>query len=379
MEDNPVILIVDDEPTNIDIISNIIKDNYKVKFSLNGKEAFDIIKESVPDIILLDIYMPEMNGTELLEILKEIPEYKNIPIIIISSIDDIETIASCIKKGADNYLLKPFEPIILNARINSSLEKKRLYDKEIMLKNKLSKHIEELKKSHKDKEMFTNMLVHDIRNPLTIIASYIDFLKILIENDNIEKEKFIRRMKLMNNSVYQIESLIQEILYINKMENNEISLNLENIEINCFLNEIIEQFKLSKDNKNVKLNNSDQDKIFVKGDKNILVRILQNLIGNALKHTKEDTDVTISCNVDNNKVCMSIKDRGDGIPKEFHNKIFDKYFQLDNLANRKKYGAGLGLAFCKLATEIHNGHIELKSEIGKGSEFIVKLPLHNKI
>ena len=130
-EENPIVLIVDDNETNRDVLSRRIRRyGYETKTAVDGREALQLIRSEDFDLVLLDIMMPELNGYQVLERVKQDPEHRNLPIIVISALDDIDSIVKCIQLGAEDYLPKPFNPLILRARVTACLEKKRLRDKE---------------------------------------------------------------------------------------------------------------------------------------------------------------------------------------------------------------------------------------------------------
>lgn len=236
-----------------------------------------------------------------------------------------------------------------------------------------------LEKLQKLKDDLTSMIVHDLKNPLTIIIGNIELAMLTAEEKNFENSDLL---SLENAYQYsnQLLNMIQNILDINKMEESKLKLVIEEFSIKDFINKIVSDMipLANKANKKLEIEEIPDIKIFA--DKNLISRVISNLVNNAIKHTKKQGYIKVSSIFDPDKkiIQINITDDGVGIPKEFHEKIFKKFEQLDAKAAGIRTGSGLGLTFCKMAVEAHNGKIWIESEVGKGSTFSFILPLNVK-
>ncbi|MGR3319486.1 MAG: hybrid sensor histidine kinase/response regulator [Candidatus Anammoxibacter sp.] len=368
MTKQAIILIVDDNETNRNVAKDLIVAlEHTPVLSESGISAMNYLGKQLPDVVLLDILMPEMDGYEVLKQMKGNDRLRNLPVIMISAIDNFESAIRCIEMGADDYLTKPFNHTLLKARISSCLEKKLLRDSEQQLHKELQENYDSLKKAEHARDAMTHMIVHDLRNPLTIIQGYTQLLQ--QGNDDESRGKSIQRILAAEKNM---SCLIKSILDFSKLESGEMPVSISSLNISLLINDVYEQFVLQAKEKNIQLSiESASKEIMAMADKELLSRILQNLINNGLKHT--DDSVTIVVVTDDKNVIISVNDNGSGIPDEYKDKIFDKYFQIEAGQERKIYGVGLGLAFCKMAIEAQKGSIWVESEEGKGSSFKVKI------
>ncbi|MBM4053241.1 MAG: response regulator [Planctomycetes bacterium] len=187
------ILIVDDNEINRNVLNGLVLGLGHAPFlAENGKSAMMMIEKRLPDLILLDILMPELNGYEVLGLLKKDKNLRHIPVIVISAVDEIDSVVRCIEKGADDYLVKPFNPTLLKARIGSCLEKKLLRDNEKKLHEKLERSYHELKKLEQARDAMVHMIVHDLRNNVTTIMGYAQLIQSNINKGCLDKERICK-------------------------------------------------------------------------------------------------------------------------------------------------------------------------------------------
>ncbi len=381
MENIANILIVDDNPQNRNLLNRMVMALGHVPIlAENGMDALVQLRSTVIDVVLLDILMPEMNGHEVLNRIKSDESLSDIPVIMISALDDIDTVVRCIGNGAIDYLTKPFNSTILKTRIGTCLEQKRLRDREkdilaeqIELHKELKINYEALQKSEQQRDAMCHMIVHDLRNPLTIILGTAQLIQV-----NNNQESTAKSIPLILKAGRNMEELINNVLDISKLESGEMPVVLSSLNITQIINDISEQFIITANKKGIQLlTEFKSDKLIAIADKELMLRILQNLVGNGLKNTESLVKISAKC-IDNN-VIISVTDNGPGIPRRYKDKIFDKYFQINADEETNNLGVGLGLAFCKMAVDAQKGSINVESKEGEGASFKVKLNVPAKI
>ncbi|MDP8207870.1 MAG: hybrid sensor histidine kinase/response regulator [Candidatus Electryonea clarkiae] len=371
MQKKPLILIVDDNELNRILLNDLVVAlGYKPLLAINGAVALKLMETQIPDIVLLDILMPELDGYGVLDRMKSSETLRHTPVIMITAIDDIESAARCIEKGADDYMTKPFNSTLLKARIVGSLEKKRLRDSEQLLHKELKESFESLQRAENARDALSHMIVHDLNAPLTVMMGFTNLLQYEVDNEEIDQLLLQKYYSKIEKSIVEMSSLVKGILDVSKLENGEMSVSMGKFDVVPLFWEQIERFTPPAKDRGIQLSFvSEEKKIFLNADKTLLSRVLDNLITNALKHTGANTSVTGSVIEDDNSVILTIKDNGPGIPEEYIDKVFDKFFQIEARSKGKKYGVGLGLAFCKLAVEAQNGKIWVESTEREGSCF----------
>jgi signal transduction histidine kinase/ribosomal protein L40E len=240
--------------------------------------------------------------------------------------------------------------------------------KELEEKNQRLKELEAMKGN------LIQMIVHDLKNPLVGIQVYLDLF--LEEKDKYGKKQLIA-LNMMADSCNSLMKMITNLLAISKMEENALKLEKADISPLEIIKQVIREFTpMLKDN-NMKVIREIEDVCPIKADRDILYRILSNLVSNAINHSPKDKNIKVGTHMSKEKdsLVFTIEDEGEGIPKEYLDKVFDKFFQVDRKHRTIRQSQGLGLTFCKLAAEAHGGKIWVTSEPGKGSKFYFSIPV----
>lgn len=367
------ILIVDDNEINRNVLDGLILGLGHIPISAgNGKDAMAIIENQSTDLVLLDILMPGMNGYEVLSLIKNNNNLRHIPVIMISAVDEIESVVLCVEKGADDYLVKPFNPTLLKARICACLEKKILRDTEKYLHEKLERNYHELKKLEQARDAMVHMIVHDLRNNVTTIRGYTQLLQSAIDKGCFDEKRIYKDIECIYESAEEMSTLIEGILDVSKIEAGEMPVSYGEINLLDFAKNMCERYMPLAGGKNITISiDHESDSATVCADKELLSRIVQNLFVNALRYARTKIAVSVKCH--NEKAIFCIADDGAGIPKEYSEKIFEKYFQMETVTGKRRYGMGIGLAFCKIAVEAQGGSVWVESEEGKGAAFKIEL------
>lgn len=384
---NPArVLIVEDKKTSRDILNERVNALGHISIPAeNGLSALAQIREQPPDLILLDIMMPEMDGYEVLCHLKDSASWRHIPVIMISAIGDMDSIVRCIEKGADDYLTKPYNPVLLKARIGSCLMKKRLHDQEEQYRHLLEKKVQEktsdlqktniaLEKAYRLKSEFLATMSHELRTPLNAIIGFAEVLKDgLVGPINDEQREYVDDIY---SSGKHLLNMINNVLDISKIEAGKLELKYEEICVKETIDDVLNTVSGIANKKNITIKNTIQSDIptFVV-DQLKLKQILFNLLSNAIKFTPKNGNVCIDTTLKDLYVQFAIADTGIGIKQEDIEKIFEAFSQVDSSLARNYEGAGLSLALTKRLVELHGGEIWVESFYGKGSTFTFILPL----
>jgi signal transduction histidine kinase len=341
------ILVVDDTPANLLLLARMLTERgYKTQTVLSGKLALQAARAEPPDLILLDIAMPEMNGYEVCQQLKADAALKEIPVIFISALSETIDKVRAFRAGGVDYVTKPFQFEEVYARVQTHLQLHRL---------------------EKLRDDLTHMVVHDLRNPLSVIFGFLDILNHEISKLSTRTRAFL---PLARFCAEDLLNMISSILDVSKMGAGEMKLQRETCDLNALLRAVVATTQpLGNRTVTVCVQEPAQT---VTVDVGLIRRVIQNLISNALRYTPADGNVRVAVSASASEVRIAVTDAGPGIAPEDHQRIFEKFGQVGDPSNR--VGTGLGLTFCKLAVEAHGGRIGVESEEGKGSTFWLVLP-----
>ena len=364
------ILVVDDTVDNLDLLEFALKRKpVQMLRAMSGKECLEIAKAERPDVILLDIQMPEMDGFETLKHLRAHPATAKIPVIFLTAQKkDPESIQAGFEMGADEYLTKPIDTEELLVRTKMLVRLKKAED--------------ELERTKAD---FMAMLVHDLRSPLSGIKSVVDILTGLDVNTPLGEE-YMELLKAAQVSSQRMLELINDLLDVSKFASGNITLERETVQLPLIVDAVCKQMTIQFKQRNITLQKHFDDNLpTVSVDVALVGQVLMNLLSNALKFTKEGGDVRIKAFMNSTvptgpdgarkAISISVSDTGIGIGPDELKLIFEKYRQVSSAKKTKQKGTGLGLAICKLIAEAHGGYIVAESQMGVGTTFTITLPL----
>lgn len=377
----PHILIVDDIGENLQVLGNILsKEGFDTSFALNGKLALSVIEETLPDLILLDIAMPVMDGFEVCRILKSSERTREIPIIFLTAKTEVDNMVHGFSLGADDYVTKPFNTLELLARVKAHIELKKSKDtileqnKELSnLVNQLSKSNEELNKLNASKDKFFSIIAHDLKGPVGNLNSFLNFMT--DQSDKISKEEFQKDLILLQSSSKKIKDLLENLLTWSRSQRGDIQYNPDNFDLQRLIQSNMLLFESSVNNKKISLLNKVQSGIAGYFDYEMIKTVFRNLISNAIKYTNTNGSITISSRELDTFIEITIEDTGTGMNYSMSQNLFRidvKHFSTDGTNGEK--GTGLGLILCKEFIDKHGGKIWVESEEGKGSKFKFTIP-----
>ena len=359
------ILIVDDEPNNFDVIeAQLLEEKYELSYASSGIKALQRLPLFRPDVILLDVMMPEMDGVEVCQRIKSDPQWSHIPIVAVTALNSKQDMARCLERGADDFISKPVSGLELRARIRSMLRIKQQYDT-------LQKQRDTLADILKLREEMSHMIVHDLRNPIACIIFAGELLKEEKNLSNLSRKKVERIVS----SGQRLQSLTNDLLVMAKLESGNLTLKRETINFCQLAHQVIADFEPLAAQKGIQLvSEVPLTRKFVNLDTNLFRRVLDNLLSNAMKFSPNNSQVCFRVHYPQNEsvqVRIKIADRGPGVSKDLQQIIFQKYAVGTLVEGIEQIG--LGLAFCKMIVEAHGGQIFVEDNQPKGAVFTLEI------
>ena len=380
------ILIVDDNPKNRAICEEIFEEDFDLIHAEDGLTALRLSRERHPDVVLLDVMMPGINGYEVCQQMKADPETGHIPVIIVSAKGQTDEIIEGFDSRADDYIVKPFVNSELRARVRATLRLKQTQDELQAANRKLHDHTrkleeanERLKELDRIKAGFTAMLVHDLRSPLSVVQVTLQMLESDALVAQSEYQTLIRESLASCNELFELTSDLMEIF---RSESTTMVLSLSRMGLQRLVEEPFRQANVLAKKKDISLDlRLPEESPVIRADSYKLQRALTNLLSNAVKFTPRGGTIGLHVTLLDSpaggdvsaEVLIEVIDSGDGIPPHDLPFIFDPYYQAST--QNSGMGSGLGLAIVKRIVAAHGGEVSVKSKLGQGSRFSIRLPI----
>lgn len=366
--EKPYILAVDDEQLNLELLRFILeRNNFEYKGISDDDYLFELLEERLPDLILLDVIMPRIEGFELCEKVKGFAKYKDIPVIFLTGKVNIKDKVKGFEVGGVDYVTKPFNEQELIARIETHIELRRA-------RNQIEQQAENLKQSNALKDRMFSIIGHDLRSPLSAAKLKMDFIMRGIidpKSDEFVDGTVFELLKTMDEAL----NLLQNLLGWAKSESDQIQVIPENLDLKDIVEQTFRLLKLGSEHKKIELVNSIPDATFVHADLNTTKTVLRNLLSNAIKFTPVEGRIKVQGILKDDRIIVEVKDNGQGIPKEDISKILNPNEHFSKLGTEKEPGTGLGLVLCQNFVNKNGGQLKIRSTVGKGSTFYFDLPL----
>ena len=357
-EDVPNLLVVDDTPANLTLLSTMLRERgYRVRPAPSGALGLRAARAEKPDLVLLDIDMPDVDGFEVCKQLKADAALADVPVLFISALSDLDDKVRAFQAGGVDYVTKPFQFDEVHRRVATHLA---LSQKERQLRESL----ERLRALEKLRDDLVHMLVHDMRSPLSALGTFLD---VLLEDAGPQLSVQARQdLDLAIASARSMIDMVNAILDVSKIESGAMVLRRAPCDVAALAHTVVNTLRPLAGGRAVAVEGEGH----VVADTDLVTRVIQNLLSNAVKATRSTGHVVLRVAQEDRGVQVRVTDDGSGVPAALRAKIFDKF----NDSGRKRATTGLGLAFCKLAVEAHGGAIGLESEEGKGSTFWFTIP-----
>ncbi|NTW65568.1 MAG: response regulator [Nitrospirae bacterium] len=357
LDARPLVLIVEDEPDVAELIRyNLDRDGFATLIAESGDRAVEAVLQSTPDLVLLDIMLPGMNGWEVCQTIRDRTTGRHVPIIMVSALTTEESRIKGLSLGADDYITKPFS-------VQELLIKTR---------NIVSRHaqIRELTAREQEQDSATRYLIHEMKNALNIIGGY-SHLAALKSNGS-------PYLAEIHSSTLHMEALLNDVALLAKLEKGRGEILREEVDAAGIAASLADSLRERAETRHISLTTDGSSPINAIGSAVALRQILTNLISNAIKYNRDHGSVRITCEAVDDKVVLSVIDTGPGIGKDELAQVFDKFYRARS--SEGIAGSGIGLYIAKLLTEAMGGSISVTSSLGKGSAFslFLKRPAASK-
>ena len=362
------VLIVDDVDANVLLLKLLIsKAGYKTLSAYNGKDALEIVMEHNPDLILLDIMMPVMDGHQVAKRLKEIPEKAEIPIIFLSALNSTDDIVQGFKLGAADYVSKPFNKDELLTRINHQISL-------IAAKRTISRQNEELQKTILGRDKLCSVIAHDLRSPIASIRMVMEVLINGISKENVDPDMYdllIMANRLTDDSF----TLLDNLLKWTKSQTGRLnSVFQDDVEIMNLVRGVVEVLRGVAKLKNIEIEVAGNTERVARIDIDMAKTALRNLLSNAIKFSYDGSKIEVKVTEEPSRVIVDVKDYGSGISEEKQKLLFKTDTHFTSFGTGNEEGSGLGLLLCNEFVRRNGGTLWFVSAEGKGSTFSFDIP-----
>lgn len=370
MQINPAefkLLVVDDVQTNVLLLKALLgKEGYGILVANNGQEALEVIRNENPDLILLDVMMPGMDGFEVAERLKSEEFRCEIPIIFLTALDDTQSIVNGFKLGVGDFISKPFRKEELMVRIKHQLSL-------VAARRIIEEKNEELRKTIAGRDKMYSVIAHDLRSPMASMKMLLNTIMMSVEKDKIDSDIF-DMLEMSNKTSEEVFSLLDNLLKWTKSQLGKLTVIPQKLDISELADGVVEVMNSVAEVKHIKLIRTDHESFFVYVDIEMIKSILRNLISNAVKFSNPDSEIKVGIKAEDGKVIVSVTDSGKGIKKEDQHKLLKDSTHFTTYGTNSEEGSGLGLLLCRDFARKNGGELWFESEENLGSVFSFSLP-----
>lgn len=371
--EDTLILIVDDHPANLEILFELFEQTlFDISFASDGRTCLDIARSDHPDIILLDVMMPDMDGFEVCRQLKRHLDTCDIPVIFMTALSDTVDKIKGFELGAVDYITKPFQAQEVLARVNIHLMLQRL-QRELSQKNaELQAGLDREKELNQIKSRFISVASHELRSPLTIISMTSKMLKRYA--DRMSAEKKLEQLDIIEDAVAKMTDLLDDVLLLVKVESHQFQFHPVHLDVAAYCRDIADQFRAICADAHVLEFSAHGEGFEANIDPKLLRHIFSNLLSNAIKYSPNGGTIRFEIFREAGASAMRfcVCDQGIGIAPGDLEHLFDAFHRGGNVDQIK--GTGLGLWIVKQFVELHSGTLDVESELGRGTTVTVCLP-----
>jgi signal transduction histidine kinase len=363
------ILVVDDNAQNRALAQATLEDEgYEVLLATGGEEGIRLVEAERPDCVLLDVRMPGMDGFAVCARIRALPEARDTPVVFLTALRDVDTFDQALRAGGDDFLTKPVRPTELVLRIQAALKLRRMNAELRETFDLVRRQRDDLMRLGLQKERLSSFVVHDLKNPVNSLDLHAQLLLRQADLPPRARDSVLH----IRSEARSLLRLILNLLDISKSEEGRLSVRLAPVAFEALTAEVIEEFAMRAQDGRVTLVRDLQVESVV-ADDDLLRRVIENLVDNALRHAPPGSSVTISTGRHEDAIDIRVTDRGRGIPPQQRDEIFDRFVQGSTEEILTRTGRGLGLAFCRHAVQAHGGRIWVE-DADPGAVCCVRLP-----
>lgn len=371
MEINPSeykILIVDDVMSNVLLLKVLLtNEKFAIATASNGRQALEQVEKENPDLVLLDVMMPDMSGFEVAQHLKSNPNTADIPIIFLTALNSTADIVKGFQVGANGFISKPFNKEELIIRVTHQISL-------VAAKRLILSKMEELQRTIAGRDKLYSVIAHDLRSPMGSIKMVLNMLILNLPSEKIGAEMY-ELLTMANQTTEDVFSLLDNLLKWTKSQIGKLNVVYQDVDLVEVTDGVIEIFSMVASLKKIKIREMKPEKMMVNADIDMLKTVVRNLLSNAIKFSKENSEVLVKMEEVDGMAVVSVQDHGCGISEEGQKKLLHTDTHFSTFGTNNEEGSGLGLLLCKDFVVKNGGKLWFTSKEGEGSIFSFSIPV----
>ena len=371
MEINPSeykILIVDDVMSNVLLLKVLLtNEKFAIATASNGRQALEQVEKENPDLVLLDVMMPDMSGFEVAQHLKSNPNTADIPIIFLTALNSTADIVKGFQVGANDFISKPFNKEELIIRVTHQISL-------VAAKRLILSKTEELQRTIAGRDKLYSVIAHDLRSPMGSIKMVLNMLILNLPSEKIGAEMY-ELLTMANQTTEDVFSLLDNLLKWTKSQLGKLNVVYQDVDLVEVTDGVIEIFSMVASLKKIRIREMKPEKMMVNADIDMLKTVVRNLLSNAIKFSKENSEVLVKMEEVDGMAVVSVQDYGCGISEEGQKKLLHTDTHFSTFGTNNEEGSGLGLLLCKDFVVKNGGKLWFTSKEGEGSIFSFSIPV----
>ena len=371
MEINPSeykILIVDDVMSNVLLLKVLLtNEKFAIATASNGRQALEQVEKENPDLVLLDVMMPDMSGFEVAQHLKSNPNTADIPIIFLTALNSTADIVKGFQVGANDFISKPFNKEELIIRVTHQISL-------VAAKRLIFSKTEELQRTIAGRDKLYSVIAHDLRSPMGSIKMVLNMLILNLPSEKIGAEMY-ELLTMANQTTEDVFSLLDNLLKWTKSQIGKLNVVYQDVDLVEVTDGVIEIFSMVASLKKIRIREMKPEKMMVNADIDMLKTVVRNLLSNAIKFSKENSEVLVKMEEVDGMAVVSVQDYGCGISEEGQKKLLHTDTHFSTFGTNNEEGSGLGLLLCKDFVVKNGGKLWFTSKEGEGSIFSFSIPV----
>lgn len=371
MEINPSeykILIVDDVMSNVLLLKVLLtNEKFAIATASNGRQALEQVEKENPDLVLLDVMMPDMSGFEVAQHLKSNPQTAEIPIIFLTALNSTADIVKGFQVGANDFISKPFNKEELIIRVTHQISL-------VAAKRLILSKTEELQRTIAGRDKLYSVIAHDLRSPMGSIKIMLNMLILNLPSEKIGAEMY-ELLTMANQTTEDVFSLLDNLLKWTKSQIGKLNVVYQDVDLVEVTDGVIEIFSMVASLKKIRIHEMKPEKMMVNADIDMLKTVVRNLLSNAIKFSKENSEVLVKMEEVDGMAVVSVQDHGCGISEEGQKKLLHTDTHFSTFGTNNEEGSGLGLLLCKDFVVKNGGKLWFTSKEGEGSIFSFSIPV----